>query len=79
MAAQALVTESYKNPRFTFETNTLGTLNILESLRYINKKCVVVIITSDKVYKNFEVEKGFMKGPFSKKEWAPEIEFLYRK
>ena len=59
LAAQALVTESYKNPRFTFETNTLGTLNILESLRYINKKCVVVIITSDKVYKNFEVEKGY--------------------
>ena len=59
LAAQALVMDSYKNPKLTFETNTLGTLNVLESLKYIKKKCVVVIITSDKVYKNFETKRGY--------------------
>ena len=36
-----------------------GTLSVLEALRNLNKKCVAVIITSDKVYKNIETEKGY--------------------
>ena len=42
LAAQSLVKKSYFNPINTFETNTLGTLNILESLTKIKKKCTVV-------------------------------------
>ena len=59
LAAQPLVKTSYVDPIKTFETNMLGTLNVLESLKFINKKCTAVIITSDKVYKNFEIKKGY--------------------
>ena len=59
LAAQPLVNTSYIDPIKTFETNILGTLNILESLRYIKNRCIAVIITSDKVYKNLEIKKGY--------------------
>ncbi len=59
LAAQALVKKSYRLPKFTIETNALGTLNILESLRSYKKKCTLVIITSDKVYRNFEIKRGY--------------------
>ena len=59
LAAQSLVSKSYDNPIETFNTNAVGTLNILESLKQVKKKCVVVIITSDKVYKNLEITKGY--------------------
>ena len=64
LAAQALVKKSYKLPKFTIETNTLGTLNILESLRTYSKKCTLVIITSDKVYRNFEIKEDIPKMMF---------------
>ena len=54
LAAQPLVRESYQNPIYTFETNVIGTLNLLESLTFLNKKCSVVLITTDKVYENKE-------------------------
>ena len=50
LAAQPIVIDSYKNPLNTFHTNFLGTLNLLNSLRNSNVK-VIVIVTSDKVYK----------------------------
>ena len=59
LAAQALVTKSFSNPIYTWETNTIGTLNVLESLREINKECVAVLITSDKSYKNLEIKRGY--------------------
>jgi len=61
LAAQSLVKESYLNPKYTFETNSLGTLNLLESLKkYDSKKiCSVVIVTSDKSYKNLELKRGY--------------------
>ena len=61
LAAQSLVKKSYKNPVETFETNTFGTLNLLESLKKVKfkKKCSVVIITSDKSYKNLEIKRGY--------------------
>ena len=59
LAAQALVKKSYKLPKFTIETNAIGTLNILESLRTYSKKCTLIIITSDKVYRNFEIKRGY--------------------
>jgi CDP-glucose 4,6-dehydratase len=59
LAAQALVKDSYSDPRTTWLTNTIGTVNILESLKLINKKCVIIFITSDKVYDNVEWEFGY--------------------
>ncbi len=50
LAAQALVRESYIDPIKTFETNVMGTINILESIRKIKSIKSSVIITSDKVY-----------------------------
>ena len=59
LAAQALVNKSYNNPIYTWETNLMGTVNILESIRGLKKKCVTVLITSDKSYKNLEIERGY--------------------
>ncbi len=58
-AAQSIVSHSYINPLETWNTNTLGTINILESVRKLKNKCNVIIITSDKSYRNFEVLRGY--------------------
>ena len=52
LAAQPLVLESYKLPRKTFLTNIIGTVNLLESIKDINKNIPVLITTTDKVYKS---------------------------
>ena len=59
MAAQPLVRESYINPRYTYETNVMGTVNILECLR--RTECVrsFLNVTTDKVYLNREWEWGY--------------------
>jgi CDP-glucose 4,6-dehydratase len=59
MAAQAMVMESYKNPRETFEINIMGTVNLLEAVR--TTKCVKAIInvTTDKCYENKEWHWGY--------------------
>ena len=59
LAAQALVKKSYLNPLVTWNSNLLGTVNLLESLRYLKKNCVAVIVTSDKSYKNLEIKRGY--------------------
>ncbi len=59
LAAQAIVKKSYQDPKETFTTNAIGTLNILEAIRFIKKKCYSVIITSDKSYKNLEIKRGY--------------------
>lgn len=51
LAAQPLVIDSYKNPLETFQTNIMGTVNLLECIREVNSVKSVVIITTDKVYK----------------------------
>ena len=48
LAAQSLVHTSYEDPITTWETNVMGTINILESLRKLSHPCAVVVITSDK-------------------------------
>lgn len=53
-AAQPFVRESYRNPRETYEVNAIGTLNVLEALKKVTKKCSVIMITTDKVYFNHE-------------------------
>ena len=58
-AAQALVNESYLDPIKTFNTNIIGTINLLDSIRSLKNKCSTVIITTDKVYKNRESLKPY--------------------
>jgi CDP-glucose 4,6-dehydratase len=59
LAAQSIVSTSYKDPIRTIETNILGTSHVLESLRLSNHECVAVIITSDKCYDNVEWVWGY--------------------
>ena len=59
LAAQSLVKKSYENPVNTFTSNSIGTLNLLECLRKINHKCISVLITSDKSYRNLEIDRGY--------------------
>lgn len=59
LAGQSMVKKSFLNPLETWRTNSLGTLNILECLRNNNKKCILIIITSDKSYKNLEINRGY--------------------
>jgi CDP-glucose 4,6-dehydratase len=59
LAAQAIVSQSYADPVETFQTNVLGTVNILEALRTVVHPCVAVMITSDKCYDNVEWDWGY--------------------
>lgn len=59
LAAQAIVSTSYKNPVDTLETNVMGTANILEALRNYTHPCVAIFITSDKCYDNVEWIWGY--------------------
>ncbi len=54
MAAQSLVRHSYQNPVETYDTNVMGTLNILEGIRSVDSVRAVVMITTDKCYENKE-------------------------
>ncbi|POQ99034.1 CDP-glucose 4,6-dehydratase [Alkalispirochaeta sphaeroplastigenens] len=59
LAAQPVVSRSYDDPLETLSTNALGTANVLESLRRLNKFCAAVMITSDKCYHNEEWTWGY--------------------
>lgn len=59
LAAQSIVKKSYDNPIDTIYSNTIGTVNILECARYLKNKCNLIIITSDKSYKNLEIDRGY--------------------
>lgn len=59
LAAQPLVRDSYEDPRYTYETNVMGTVNILECVRKSNTVKSVLNITTDKVYKNNEWVWGY--------------------
>jgi CDP-glucose 4,6-dehydratase len=80
LAAQPLVRKSFENPIETFNTNAIGTLNLLEAIREYDENCVVVVITSDKVYKNQEWAWGYRENdllggndPYSGSKAAAEI------
>ena len=80
LAAQSLVKKSYIDPIYTWNTNTIGTLNVLESLRSFKKTCIAVIITSDKSYKNLEIKRGYKendilggKDPYSASKASAEL------
>ena len=80
LAAQPIVSVSYQDPVDTFQTNTIGTANILEALRGLSNPCHAVIITSDKCYDNVEWIWGYReqdalggKDPYSASKGAAEL------
>ena len=80
LAAQALVRRSYIDPLETWSINVLGTLNLIESLRKLEKPCAAVIITSDKCYDNVEWVWGYREtdamggpDPYSASKGAAEL------
>lgn len=80
LAAQALVRPSYKDPLTTFDTNVMGTANILNSTRDLDSVKVVVVVTTDKVYKNLETGIAYKEDdrlggfdPYSASKAASEI------
>ncbi|MBR1244215.1 CDP-glucose 4,6-dehydratase [Bradyrhizobium sp. AUGA SZCCT0274] len=80
MAAQAQVLESYRDPVGTFNSNVLGTVNLLEALRSSRQLRAILAITSDKVYVNLETGLAFTEAaplggadPYSASKGATEI------
>ncbi|MEH6525065.1 MAG: CDP-glucose 4,6-dehydratase [Sneathiella sp.] len=80
MAAQALVRRSYREPILTYETNVMGTVNLLDSLSRASSLKAALIVTSDKVYANNNSGKPFVEGdalggddPYSSSKAACEI------
>lgn len=59
MAAQPIVRDSYKDPRYTYDTNVMGTVNILECVRLTDSVRSFLNVTTDKVYKNNEWDWGY--------------------
>lgn len=91
LAAQALVKKSYLETFRTFSTNTIGTLNILDVIYNSKKKINLVLITSDKVYKNLDTGEKYVEtskiggdDPYSSSKGAADIiansyKFLFEK
>jgi len=80
LAAQSLVFKSYLNPSKTWQSNLLSSLNILEASRDLKKKIILIMITSDKCYKNKEIDRGYKEtdelggdDPYSASKAATEI------
>ena len=87
MAAQPIVRESYKNPRYTYETNVMGTINLLECIRLSDCVKSFLNVTTDKVYENKELDRGYteddnLKGydPYSNSKSCSElVTYCYQK
>lgn len=60
LAAQPLVRESYLDPRYTFETNVMGTLSLLEAVSSTKSVKAHVVVTTDKVYRNINQVAGYV-------------------
>ena len=80
MAAQALVIPSYTDPVGTMNANIMGTIHVMEGFKALSKPCIMVNITTDKVYENKEQLKPYVeedpKGgydPYSASKAAAEI------
>ncbi|MCD8493827.1 MAG: CDP-glucose 4,6-dehydratase [Alphaproteobacteria bacterium] len=80
MAAQPLVRASYRDPLGNFDTNIMGTANVLEALRDCPSARSIVVITTDKVYENLEIPKPYKEtdplgghDPYSASKAAAEI------
>lgn len=80
LAAQSLVIDSYTEPAMTYETNVIGTVNVLDALRKYEDPCQAIIITTDKVYENIEQKYAYVEtdklggfDPYSSSKAASEI------
>ena len=80
LAAQALVGRAYDQPIETFETNVLGTANLLQSVLTFQSSKWAIVITTDKVYENLELTEGYGetdplggKDPYSASKAATEM------
>lgn len=80
LAAQPLVRLSYEIPVETYQTNVMGTINVMEAIRKTDSVRVAVMITTDKCYDNCEQEKGYVEtdpfggyDPYSSSKGACEI------
>lgn len=80
MAAQPLVRRSYREPLYTFETNVMGTANVLECVRALSSVRSIVIVTSDKCYENREQLEAYREtdamgghDPYSASKGAAEL------
>ena len=80
LAAQSLVKKSINSPHETIRNNVLINLNLLECLRNIRFNSTILFITSDKVYENFELSRGYReddilggKDPYSASKSSSEI------
>lgn len=80
LAAQPLVRDSYSIPKRTWDVNVMGTINVLNSCIRLDQKCVSVFITTDKVYKNQNLQFAFREDdplggsdPYSSSKAASEI------
>jgi CDP-glucose 4,6-dehydratase len=60
LAAQPIVLESYRNPKYTYETNVIGTVNLLECVRQSDCVKSLLNVTTDKVYENDDLTKAFV-------------------
>lgn len=80
MAAQPMVRRSFAEPRATYETNVMGTVNVLDAVRRADGVRVVVNVTSDKCYENREWDWGYREDeamgghdPYSSSKGAAEL------
>jgi CDP-glucose 4,6-dehydratase len=80
MAAQSVVRRGYEDPIETYSTNVMGTVHLLEALRQLGQRCVVVNVTSDKCYENREWVWGYRenepmggKDPYSNSKGCAEL------
>jgi len=80
LAAQPLVRRSYREAAYTWETNVLGTVNVLEALRHLSAPCAAVMVTTDKCYENREWRRGYQENdplgghdPYSSSKAAAEL------
>ena len=80
MAAQSLVRRSFASPRETYETNVMGTVNLLDAVRAYGEVQAVLVVTSDKCYENHESERSYREDdplgghdPYSSSKAAAEL------
>ena len=82
LAAQSLVSNSYKDPINTFQTNLIGSANLMDAVRLCSSVRSLVMITSDKCYYNREIKRGYKENdilggddPYSASKAAAEMAF----
>jgi CDP-glucose 4,6-dehydratase len=80
LAAQSLVRLSYLQPKETYDVNVMGTINVLEALRALDRPCAAVFVTTDKCYEQKELIDAYREGdslgghdPYSSSKAAAEI------